>query len=172
MPAVVSHALGLDHEAVGLPWLQTALRTVVILITGIVLVRIADKRFFAKKTAFDILLVFVLGSLLGRAINGSEPLLHTIGSSLLLVLLHRALGAAACRWPCMECWIKGHTNVLVKDGKLDGDRLRAHHLSLDDLQEQLRLRGGLNDLSEVSLASLERSGEISVIKKPPSASSI
>jgi uncharacterized membrane protein YcaP (DUF421 family) len=39
-----------------------------------------------------------------------------------------------------------------------------HHLAHDDLEEELRLNG-VEKVEQVKLARLERSGEISVIKK-------
>ncbi len=40
---------------------------------ALVMVRSGDKRFFARKSAFDVILGFMLASVLSRAINGSAP---------------------------------------------------------------------------------------------------
>jgi uncharacterized membrane protein YcaP (DUF421 family) len=126
--------------------------------------RVADKRFFGKKTAFDIILGFILASMMARAINGSEQLLPTIGAGFLLVFLHRFLAWLGCRSPFFAGLIKGHSQTLIENGKVDRERLREHHIGEDDLLEELRLNG-IEQPDEAKLARLERSGEVSVVKK-------
>lgn len=161
----LSDLFGLDRSAQELEFRQMVLRTLVVFISGIVLVRIADKRSFAKKSAFDVLLILILGSIMGRSITGSERLFPTIGACFVLILLHRLMSLLACRWPSFEKLVKGHTDVLVKDGRVQESTLRAHHISEDDLAEQLRLKAMMSGITNVRLACLERSGEISFIKQ-------
>ncbi len=155
---------GLDHPAQELEFRQMIPRALVVFISGIVLVRLADKRSFAKKSAFDVLLILILGSIMGRSITGSERLFPTIGACFFLILLHRLMGSLACRWPTFENWVKGHADVLVRDGQVQQQTLRRHHISDEDLAEQLRLKAMAEDTQRVRLACLERSGEISFIK--------
>jgi uncharacterized membrane protein YcaP (DUF421 family) len=157
-------AFGVGVEAQHLTILQVVLRAVLVFFAALCIVRIADKRFFAKKTAFDLILGFVLASMLARAINGSEQLAPTIAAGFVLALLHRFLGALACRWPRLCGWIKGHSQTLIKEGRTDREMLRAHHIGEDDLLEELRLNG-VEKPEQARLARLERSGEISVIRK-------
>ena len=44
--------------------------------------------------------------------------------------------------------------------------MSRHHVSEHDLHEDLRLAGNIDDLKEVKMACLERSGEISVQRQP------
>jgi uncharacterized membrane protein YcaP (DUF421 family) len=154
---------GVGVEAQHLTVLQVVCRAVLMFFAALCIIRLADKRFFAKKTAFDVLLGLMLASMLSRAINGSEPLVPTIAGGLTMALLHRLLGALACRWPQFGGWIKGHSQTVIVEGKPDSDVLRKHHIGEDDLLEELRLNG-IESPSEAKLARLERSGEISVIK--------
>lgn len=163
--ATASDILGLDQQGHDLTFLQMCGRGVIVFAAGLLLVRFADKRFFAKKNAFDVLLALVLGSTLGRAINGSERLFETIGVCFLLVLLHRLVSAAARRMPVVERFVKGHTNVLVEDGKVNQAALDHHDVTLDDLKEEMRLMANVGELDKVALACLERSGEISIVKR-------
>ncbi|WP_395744802.1 DUF421 domain-containing protein [Prosthecobacter sp.] len=156
---------GLDRTAETLEFHQMIARAVVVFISGIVLVRIADKRSFAKKSAFDVLLILILGSIMGRSITGTERLFPTVGACFFLILLHRLMGSLACRWPRLETWVKGHTDVLAEDGRLHEQTLRRHHISGDDFAEQLRLKAMTSELPDIRLACLERSGEISFIKR-------
>ncbi len=164
-PSLLSDLLGLGRQAQELGFLQMCCRGVVVFFSGLLLVRFAEKRFFAKKNAFDVLLALMLGSTLGRAINGSERLFETIGVCFLLVLLHRLVSMAARRFPVLETVVKGHTNVLVEDGRLNQAALDHHDVTKCDLEEEMRLMANIDDLGRVSLACLERSGEISIVKK-------
>jgi uncharacterized membrane protein YcaP (DUF421 family) len=53
---------------------------------------------------------------------------------------------------------------VIENGRIQKEALNRHQVSHDDLMEDLRLNGKLEDISKVKLAQLERSGEISVIK--------
>lgn len=161
----LSHAFGIGVEAKDLTTIQVVLRACVVFFATLCIVRVADKRFFAKKTAFDLILGFILASMMARAINGSEPLGPTIVGGFFLALLHRGLGWLACRWPAFGGLIKGHSQTLIEDGTVDVARMHKHHIARDDLKEELRLNG-VEQESAVKVAMLERSGEISVIKKP------
>lgn len=156
-------AFGVGVEAQHLTVLQVLLRAVLIFFAALCIVRIADKRFFAKKTAFDVILGFVLASMMARAINGSEQLGPTIAAGFALALLHRGLGWLACVWPQFGGWLKGHSQTLIAEGKVDREQLQRHHIGEDDLLEELRL-SGVEKPDEARLARLERSGKISVIK--------
>ena len=157
-------ALGIGVEAQHLTIGQVLLRALVIFFSALVIVRLADKRFFGKKTAFDILLGLILASMMARAINGSEQLGPTIAAGFFLMLLHRTLAYMACKWPTFGGWIKGHTQTLIEDGEVKRETLRKHHIGEDDLLEELRLNG-IQEPQEAKLARLERSGEVSVIKQ-------
>jgi uncharacterized membrane protein YcaP (DUF421 family) len=161
---LLSRILGTGVEASHLTIGQVSLRAFIIFFATLVIVRFADKRFFAKKTAFDLILGFILASMMARAINGSEQLVPTIVAGMLLALLHRFLGMLACRWPGIGEWIKGSSQTLIREGEVDHRTLRKHHFGEDDLLEELRLNG-VERPEEVKLARLERSGEISVVKK-------
>jgi uncharacterized membrane protein YcaP (DUF421 family) len=157
-------ALGVGMEAQHLSVSQVVLRAFVIFFATLVIVRLADKRFFAKRTAFDLILGFILASMMARAINGSEQLAPTIAAGFALALLHRALGWMACKWKRFGGWIKGHSQTLIVDGRVETGTLHRHHISEDDLAEELRLNG-IESPDAVKLGRLERSGEISIIKR-------
>jgi len=59
---------------------------------------------------------------------------------------------------------KGNSTLLVKDGLIDTKALQAAHMSVEDLQGDLR-ENGVSEPSQAKEARLERSGKLSVIKK-------
>jgi uncharacterized membrane protein YcaP (DUF421 family) len=144
--------------------MQVLLRAVVVFFSAIVIARIASKRFFAGRNAFDVMLGLILGSMLGRAINGSEEIWATICAGFALAILHRLLGYFACRWKVVGTWLKGHSEDVVVNSTMNQVVMRQHDLSEEDLREELRLKG-LGHLGQVERARLERNGEVSVIRK-------
>jgi len=63
--------------------------------------------------------------------------------------------------------VKGHSEILVADGQVDEKAMRRSHISRDDLQEEMRLNGNVEDPALVYRAYKERSGQISVVRRPP-----
>lgn len=164
----LNSALGLDAQQLTL-W-QMGLRAGIIYVAALVMVRVVgDRRFIAKHAGLDVLLTIILGSTLSRAINGSAPFFATLGSALVLVLLHWLFAAIAFYFDRFDTSIKGHSRILIQNGQINQKALKKSHISYRDLQSSLRLRAKLTDPSEVEMARLESSGEISVIpqKQPP-----
>ena len=140
-----------------------SVRTTIALAFGVACVRLAGRTTFSQLNALDIVVAVAAGSNLSRAMTGSTPFLPSLGATLLLVLLHRALAAANARWRWLGEFTRGHAVVVIRDGKADAALLKKHRISDDDLMEAIRL-GGAAEVSEVRLAVLEDGGRISVIR--------
>jgi len=128
------------------------------------MVRLSSKRSLAEKTAFDAVLVVIRGSMLARAINGSEAFFPTLGTGFVLVLLHRLFGLAAYYSHTFGILVKGKPLLLVQGGNLQRRTMLWGPISEHDLEEDMRLEAKTEDLSKIQAARLERSGDISFIK--------
>ena len=158
--------LGTGLESKDIDVLQMALRAVIIYVVTICIVRIGKKRFMGGATVFDVILGIIVGSVASRAITGNAPLLPASGAIAVLVGLHWSFSAIAVRSRSFGQLIKGTTDVIIRDGQIDHDRLRKEHMSEGDMEEDLRSEG-VADARDVLDARLERSGKLSVIKKRP-----
>jgi len=139
------------------------MRTLVIFFSALVMIRISDKRFLAKKTGFDALVGFILASTLSRAINGSAQLLPTIAVGFFVVFLHRALAKAAFHSDTFSNLLKGHPEQIISAGQLNREAMRHNDLTEGDLIEDVRLQANLDNFAKVRDARIERNGELSVI---------
>ena len=83
----------------------------------------------------------------------------------MLVLLHRLFAHLAYDSHGFGILVKGKPDIIVRDGECDFRMMRRNHISTHDLEEDMRLDAHLDDLSKVRLARIERSGDISFIKK-------
>jgi uncharacterized membrane protein YcaP (DUF421 family) len=61
--------------------------------------------------------------------------------------------------------VKGKPDIIVRDGECDFPMMRRNHVSIHDLEEDMRLGAHIDDVSRVRLARVERSGDISFMKK-------
>ncbi|MFT3781171.1 MAG: DUF421 domain-containing protein [Nibricoccus sp.] len=156
--------MGLHTKPEQLTLLQMSLRAVVLFFAALVMLRLAHKRFFARRNTIDVLLTFVIASTLSRAINGSAAYFPTIGLGFILVFLHRLFTWLCKRFSGFEQLVKGSASVLITDGQVDHRMLQRHDLTIEDLREDVRLKG-TEDVSQVASACLERNGEISVSRK-------
>jgi len=161
----VGALLGLGHEAKDLTFIQISLRAVIIFLATLVMVRLGQKRSLARKSAFDAILLVILASFLARAINGTAPLFATIGAGFVIVLLNRLLALIAFYSHWFGTLIKGRPEIIVENGNLVLSTMYRNHISRHDLEEDLRLDAQFEDLSGIRVARVERSGDISFIKK-------
>lgn len=162
---VAQKLIGSDLQPKDLTFLQMSLRGVIVFIVAQIIVRLADKRFFARKAAFDVILGFILASMLARAVNGSAAFFSTLGVGFILVGLHHLLGAIAFRFNRFGILVKGTEDVLVENGELKPQVMRKTHITERDLLADLRLNGKVGDPTDVKIARLERDGKISVLKR-------
>jgi uncharacterized membrane protein YcaP (DUF421 family) len=157
--------LGPDGKATELTLLQTSLRGFVIFVVGLAIMRIGDRRSLAEKTAFDAVFIVLIGSMLSRAINGPAPFFTTIGAGIALMIIHRAFAFSAFKSHAFGKLIKGSAYTLVRNGEIDWKEMKHGLVSQHDLEEDLHLDAKTEDISEIQTARLERSGDISFIKR-------
>jgi len=157
--------IGLSVEPRNLTFVQISLRGVIVFLATVAMVRLGHKRSLSHKTPFDAVLLVILASVLSRAINGSAAFFATLGGGVVLVLLHRLFAHLAYYSHGFGILVKGKPDIIVRDGECDFPMMRRNHISKHDLEEDMRLDAHLEDLSKVHLARIERSGDISFIKK-------
>jgi uncharacterized membrane protein YcaP (DUF421 family) len=160
----IQELLGLNQDPKSLTFLQTSLRGLVTFVVALVMLRLSDKRFLSKKTAFDALLGFVLASMLARAVNGSAAFFPTLGCGFVLIGLHRLLAYFARVSHRFGLLVKGESQAVVKDGAVIDQTMRQNDLTERDLIEDLRLNGNVDSPSKIKAAFIERNGQISVVK--------
>lgn len=143
---------------------QIAARAVVVYLMGLTVVRIGKSRALGRVTSIDVLLGFILGSILGRGITGHSSIPTTTVATATLVFMHWLLTWAACRSHVVGNLLKGKSKQIVSDGAIDFRAMRSSHVSIHDLEESMRLHG-VENLADVHQAYKERNGEISVVPR-------
>jgi uncharacterized membrane protein YcaP (DUF421 family) len=132
----------------------------------LIVFRIAGKRTLSEATAFDLVLLLIISETTQQAMVDND---HSMTNCVILVLtlVGADIGLSLLKhWiPSLDPVIDGTAVILVRDGKLLRDRMNCERVGIDDILEAIREQQGLENLDQVKLAVLERSGQISVIPK-------
>jgi len=152
-------------EGKDLNTLQMVCRAIVSFFLALVLIRIAGIRTFGKKSAFDNVIVIMLGSIFSRVVVGASPYIPTSLACLAFVLVHRLLGWLSFYNDTIGRLIKGEPSTLYADGSRIEENMRKARISEKDFRESIREQINEDDLEHVKQVIQERNGEISVVKK-------
>jgi uncharacterized membrane protein YcaP (DUF421 family) len=161
---VIDTMFGNPAKAQDLVIWHAATRAILVYIVLIAAVRFGKKRFLGEATAFDAILVIIIGSTASRGILGNAPLDNTLFAVIVLIAFHWLISLISRDWPFFSDLVKGSATPIVKDGRVLSSNMRNAHMSPDDLDEDLRAKGVV-DPADVAEARLERDGKLSVIKK-------
>jgi uncharacterized membrane protein YcaP (DUF421 family) len=155
--------LGLSLKSEQLGFGHMAARAALMYVLLIWLIRSAKKRFLGQATAFDLILVIIVGSIAARGLTGGAPYFPCVFAIAVLIAMHWVFSYLARRWKWLSGLLKGHSTILIERGRIIEEALSDAHMSRDDLEEDLRQKG-VAALSRVDEARLERSGRVSVIE--------
>ena len=130
----------------------------------ILLVRIVGLRSFSKMTNFDFVMTVAMGSLLAGASQSQQwsGFLQTLTAMACLFAVQYSV-ARLRHWSSrFDALVENKPALLMKDGVILHDALRAHRVAEDDLFAKLREANAL-ELSAVRAVVLETTGDISVL---------
>src|SRR5690242_9473807 len=94
---MLEQLLGLSLKSEQLSWWQMCGRAFVIYVCLIAIIRLGKKRSLGRATAFDAVLMIIIGSVAARTITGGAPFVAGLLSVALLVALHWMFSALALR---------------------------------------------------------------------------
>ncbi len=160
---VFTWLLGFEQTIGELTIVQIITRTIIVYGVALVLIRLGKRRFLGGFTAFDILMGFVVGSILSRAITGRENLLSTCVVILTLMSIHYVISYVTYHFSDASKILKKEERQLIKDGVVDEVAMEKSALGVNDLYQALRQKGSVESPEGVKAAYLERDGSITVI---------
>ena len=121
---------------------QMCIRAAIIFVLALILIRIAGIRAFGMKSAFDNIIILLLGAVLSRPIyDGSVSYPGILAACLVLVLMHRFSALLSVYSDRFGRLMKGDKVLLYKDGKRLVKNMAAGLISHKDLEEGIRLQG-------------------------------
>jgi uncharacterized membrane protein YcaP (DUF421 family) len=149
----------------GLNALQMGCRAFVMFFIALLIIRVSGMRSFGKKSAFDSIIVIMLGAILSRAVVGADAFLPIVASGFVLAIIHRILGWLSVEHNLIGRFVKGSAVCLYKEGKFNRRNMLLSSISFKDIMEEVRVQLNEASLDNVEEVFMERSGQISIVKK-------
>ena len=144
--------------------LEIVVRTAVVYVYTLILLRWLGSRTIGQLSTVEFLLVIALGSAVGDAMFYPEvPLIHALAVVTLVVLANKGLDLLLARSKRMEHIIDGQPKAAVRDGVICSAALDGSSLSQSELFQQLR-QHGVDHLGQVEHAFIETDGVLTVFK--------
>lgn len=149
-----------------MPWWSFVFRGTATYVGLLILMRLAGKRSFGEMSAFDVIVLVLVGGTLRTAIIGDDKgfLGPFIGVASILAM-DKGLGFLCARFPTVNRLIEGVPAILARDGRRDALALRAQNVPGAAFDRALHAEG-LEDESTVVRARLEPNGKITLVRRP------
>ena len=145
-----------------IPWWELIVRSLLVYLFLILILRITGKRQVGQLAPFDLVLLLVLSNAVQNSMNGGDnSLIGGLISATTLIVLNYGVGFATFRNRKLEALIEGRPEVLIHNGKVFEDVLARAQLTRHELNAALR-QAGCTCPEEVHTAILENNGSISV----------
>ena len=126
--------------------------------------RLTGKRSLAQITAFDFVLLLIIGEATQQALLGDDfSVINAWVVIATLMVLELGLSLAKGLWPRLDPILDRTPLVVVENGRLLQDRIQKERIDLDDVLAAAREHHGLERLEQIKYAVLERSGGISIV---------
>ena len=123
--------------------------------------RVMGKRELSQMSAFDLVILFVIGDLIAEAVVSEDTSFSAAVTAVAtFALLTVAMSWLSFRFPRLETVLDGAPTVIVRDGTPDEAALRRERITVFDLNEAAR-GNGIKDVAEIELALLEPDGSFS-----------
>lgn len=143
--------------------LITFARTVLLYILVVVTMRVMGKRQIGELEPYELAITIMIAELAAVPMQDRQiPLVNGFISIITLSFIQVCLSTLSLKFHWVRNILDGSPSIVVRSGKIMEDEMRRARYNLNELLEQLRLKG-YADLGDVEIAVLETSGELSVI---------
>ncbi|MCB2299970.1 DUF421 domain-containing protein [Clostridium tagluense] len=127
--------------------------------------RMMGKKQIGELEPFELVIALMISELATFPMQDIRiPILHAIIPIITLLFLQVATSFIELKSEKARKILTGAPSILIKNGKIDIAELRYQRFNINDLLEELRLKGYFN-LSDIEYAILETSGELSILPK-------
>lgn len=141
------------------------IRTIIIYIFLILVMRLMGKRQLGDLRITELVLTFMLSELAVVTITDKKiPLALSIFPIIVILSLEAIISFLTSHYPLAKTIFVGKPSVLIKKGKLDTNELSRLRIGVSDLASELRLKDVFK-FSDVEYAIIEDNGKLSVCKK-------
>lgn len=141
------------------------IRTLILFLIVVVVMRAMGKRQIGQLQPFELAVAIMISELAAVPMQDTGiPLVNGIVPIITLLVAQIILSLISLKSPKARNIICGKPNILIENGKINEVNLRKELYTMNDLLEQLRIKGTSNIL-DVEYAILETNGQLSIIPK-------
>lgn len=143
-------------------------RTAVMFLVALVIVRLMGSRTLGQMTPFDYVILVGIGDIVANvALDTNEKLWTGAEALLMLLILDFVLSYLSLKNRKFRRLVEGSPVPIIKDGRVLKENLSKAHFNNDDLRQEMHKLGmELDKIKDVKRASLEGCGHFTVVKKP------
>ena len=144
---------------------RVMLASVIVFLMIVALLRIVGQQALAKMSGFDVVFAVTLGSVIATVVVTRDiAIADGIAALVTLLGLQEVTRFFQSRFLPVHHAVRQPPRVLLWEGMLLEDRLRASSVSADEIRAAVR-KAGLRSLSDAQVVVLENDGEWSVVAK-------
>ena len=142
------------------------LRAAAIYLLLLVILRLAGRRTLGELTAFDFVLLLIIGEATQQALLGEDfSLNRAVLVVVTLAVLQVVFSVLKERVPALGSWTDAVPVVVVADGRCLRDRMREARIDERDIMEAARGVQGVERLDQIAYAMVESRGGITIVPK-------
>lgn len=143
--------------------IEVAVRTAVVYLFLVVVLRLAGRRELAQLSILDLVVLLIISNGVQNAMVGpNTTLIGGLVSAGTLVVLDRVLNRVLKRHRTIARFLEGEPVLLVRNGRILTSALRKIDMDRAELDAAIRAHG-VATVNDVALAVLETDGRISVV---------
>jgi uncharacterized membrane protein YcaP (DUF421 family) len=141
------------------------IRTAILYLLVVFTLRIMGKRQIGQLQPYELVIAIMISDLASMPMQDTRiPLLHGIIPIITLLILQVIISLLELKSDKFRNIMDGKPNIVIKNGKFQIPVLRSQIYSVNDIMEELRIKGYFN-INEIEYAILETNGELSIIPK-------
>ena len=161
------HPIATDLWIPGIPVIEKVVRSIIVYVFLVVILRLAGKRTLGQLTSFDLVVLLLLSNTVQNAIIGNDNSLSggLIGA-LVLVGFNYVVVRMAYSSHRAERALEGGSTVLMHHGQFRDSVMKRNLITHSELEAAAR-RQGINKLSDIRVARLEIGGSVTFELETP-----
>lgn len=141
------------------------IRTIILYILIVVVMRVMGKRQIGELQPFELGITIIISDLASLPMQDTRiPIMHGIIPIITLLFIEILVSILQLKIQTARLIISGKPSILINNGKVDIAVMRSQRLNMNDLLEEIRIKGYYN-IEDIEFAILETSGQLSVIPK-------
>lgn len=146
--------------------IATFVRSIVLYIIVLIVMRLMGKREIGQLQPFELAIAIMIADLASIPMTDiGIPISNGIIPICGLLVMHLLISSINIKSRKMRELICGKPTILMYQGRIDEQKLKKERFTINELQEKLR-SSNVMDFGDVEYAILETSGDITVIQKP------